>query len=537
MTSSPLRRSARRPATLLAVAAVLPMLLAGCSEGGSGGSSSGSDVSSLTVGLSQNPETLDPGATGLIGAVKVDAQIFDTLIHRFQGSKDWTPGLATDMTISPDATEYTFPLRTDVTFHDGTPFNAQAVKATFDHITDPATHSLSALSGLGPYKETQVVDDATVKIVFSSPYPAFATQVAEPTLGISSPTALQKYGTDYGQHPVGTGPFVFQSFTSDSEVKLTRNPDYTWGPREYGDGPPAVENLTFRILSDPSAQTNALSTGEIRLADGMSTQDIAGAESSGKKVTANPISGMPYGYLLNTTKAPTDDLAVRQAVIHAVDRKNIVDSLFDGQYQLATSVVTKGTPGYVDAGDDYSYDPELAAQLLDGAGWTKGADGKRSKNGQPLTLSMIDISDFGFEGMSPLIQAQLAEVGITADLSNQAFPTVATTYNAGTQNTASWFFSAVDPNLVKSVFACDQIATGFNWAHYCDPATDAAIAAADATPDPDARLAAFSDIISTLNDQAVFLPVYDIQSTIVTDDLSGLLFDVDTNPVYAAVGK
>jgi peptide/nickel transport system substrate-binding protein len=320
-------------------------------------------------------------------------------------------------------------------------------------------------------------------------------------------------------------------------VKLTRNPDYTWGPKEYGDGPPKVENLTFRILSDPSAQTNALSTGEIRLADGMSTQDISGAKSSGKKVTAAPISGMPYGYLLNTTTAPTDDLAVRQAVVHAVDRKSIVDTLFDGQYQLATSVVTKGTGGYVDGSSDYSYDPALAATLLDRAGWTVGSDGKRSKNGKPLTLTMIDISDFGFEGMSPLIQAQLAKVGVTADLTNQAFPTVATTYNAGSQNTASWFFSAVDPNLVKSVFTCDQIASGFNWAHYCDPATDAAIAAADATPDPTARLAAFSGIFTTLNSQAVFLPIYDIQSTVVTDNLSGLLYNVDGNVVYAAVGK
>jgi peptide/nickel transport system substrate-binding protein len=535
MNSSSSRRSARA-ATLLAVTAVLPALLAGCSEGGGGGGS-GDDVTSLTVGLSQNPETLDPGATGLIGATKVDAQIFDTLIYRFPGSDDFTPGLATDMTVNAEATEYTFTLRDDVTFHDGTKFDASAVKATFDHIVDPATRSLSAISDLGPYSETQVVDPTTAKVLFSAPYPAFATLVAEPTLGISSPAALEKYGADYGTHPVGTGPFVFESFTSDSEVKLTRNDDYAWGPAEYGDGPPAIEELTFRILSDPSAQTNALSTGEIRLADGMSTQDISNAESDGKKVDAQPTSGMPYGYLINTTKSPTDDLAVRQAIIHAVDRASIVQTLFDDQYQVATSVVTPATGGYEDAGDAYSYDPELAGSLLDQAGWTMGSDGKRSKGGQPLTISMIDISDFGFDGMSPLIQAQLAEVGISADLTNQAFPTVATTYNGGAQNTASWFFSAADPNLVKSVFMCDQIPAGFNWAHYCDPATDAAISAADATADPAARLAAFSDIFSTLNDQAVFLPIYDIQSTVVTDDVDGLLYNIDGYPVYAAVGK
>lgn len=530
-----------RSATLLAVAAVTgPLLLTGCSEGGGGGDAavggSGGDVASLTVGLSQNPETLDPGQTGLIGAVKVDAQIFDTLIYRFTGSDDWSPGLATDFTVNDAATEYTFTLRDDVMFHDGTPFNAAAVKATFDHIVDPATGSLSAISALGPYQETQVLDDHTVKIVFSAPYPSFSTQVASAVLGISSPAAMTKYGDDYGQHPVGTGPFVFDSFTSDSEVKLTRNDGYTWGPSEYGDGPATVQTLTFRILSDPSAQTNALTTGEIRLADGMSTQDISTAESSGKEVTAAAISGMPYGYLLNTAMAPTDDPLVRQAIIHAVDRAGIVDTLFDGQYQVATSLVTPATEGYVDAGDDYSYDPGLAGELLDQAGWQL-VDGKRTKDGQQLTVQMIDISDFGFDGMSPLVQAQLASVGITAELSEQAFPTVATTYNAGSQNTASWFFSSVDPNMVKSVFTCGQIESGYNWSHYCDPATDEAIAAADSTPGDTERAEAFSRVFATLDDAALFLPVYDIQSTVVTDDLDGLTFGVDGNALYAAVGK
>ncbi len=173
-------------------------------------------------------------------------------------------------------------------------------------------------------------------------------------------------------------------------------------------------------------------------------------------------------------------------------------------------MVTPATGGYVDGGDTYAYDPELAGRLLDEAGWRLGSDGTRSKGGQPLTLTMIDIADFGFDGMSPLIQAQLAEVGITADLSNQAFPTVATTYNQGAQNTASWFFSAVDPNLVKSVFMCDQIASGFNWAHYSNPEIDAAITAANAIVDTDQRTAAYEAITTKLMEDAIFLPLWNV---------------------------
>ncbi|MFF1879697.1 ABC transporter substrate-binding protein [Leifsonia sp. NPDC058230] len=537
MPQSSRRRAVRLVTSVVALAAA-GSLLAGCAEG-AGAASDGASVATptdLVVALSQNPDSLDPGQTGLVGSIKVDAQIFDPLIWRFSGATDYEPGLATSYSVNADSTEYTFKLREGVTFQDGTPFNADAVKATFDHIADPATKSASAVTSLGPYKETDVVDAQTVKVVFKSPYPAFNTLVASEQFGIASPTALKKYGADFGQHPVGTGPFSFVSFTNGSEVKLKKNPDYSWGPKRFGTGAPKLASLTFRVLTSPTSQNNALKTGEVQVADGLHPQDVVDAKKAGKHITTVDAAGMPYGWLINVDKAPTNDPLVRQAIAHAIDRKSIITTLFAGEFDLASSVVTKATPGYAEAGDEFTYDSKKAGKLLDQAGW-KLVDGKRVKDGQPLTVDMINIANFGFDDMSALVQSQLAAVGITAKLSDQAFPTVGQTYNQGGSNTASWFFWSLDPNMIKSVFTCAQVASGFNWSHYCDPELDKKIDTADATADPKARAAAFADVFTEINKQVAFIPVYDLKAIYVTNGITGLASTPDGDAYYAGVGK
>ncbi len=538
MSNTPTITVRRRPRLFgsALVVAVSVVLLAACSETPPGGSAAA--PGSLTVGLGQNPDTLDPGATGLIGAGQVDQQIFDTLIWRLPGSDKWLPGLAQDFTISPDGTVYTFKLRHDVTFQDGTPLNAAAVKATFDHIVDPATHSKSALGALGPYQETRVIDNYTAAIVFSKPNLAFQNYVSESYFGISSPTALQKYGADYGTHPVGTGPFAFKEFQSGQRVVLSRNDNYKWGPPQVSAGPAKVSNLTFRILTDPSAQANALSTGEINVAENLTPQDVSTAVSGGRTTATATAHGTPYGFLLNVDKAPTNDLAVRQALEFGFDRKVVLNTLFEGQYDLATSVLTPSTPGYDSKQALYKYDPARAEQLLDQAGWVKGADGIRTKGGQPLSIQMINISGFGFSGIAQLFQAQMKKIGITVTISDQAFPSVATTYNQGQSNTADWFFYGADPYSLKTIFTCDQIKSGFNWAHYCNPAVDKAIEAANATVDSAQRSSEFAAISQGLMEQAVFLPIRDLKTILVNDNKVGkLTFTVSGQPLFVTAGS
>jgi peptide/nickel transport system substrate-binding protein len=529
------RRAVRRPALLVTTGAAMA-LVAACTAGSSGpvtGSGSSGSGQPLTVAVFQNPDSLDPAVTGLVSVSQIDASIFDTLTYKFAGNDKIQPGLATSYEISPDGKTYTFHLRKGVKFQDGTPFNAAAVKANFDHIVDPNTKSKSAIGALGPYQETQVVNDDEVKVIFKAPNLAFENEMSETTFGMSSPTALKKYGSDYTNHPVGTGPFKFVSFTNGQQVRVTRNPDYTWGP--LGSSPAKVSGITFRILSDSSAQRNALNTNEIQVAGNLTPQDVTTAVGAGAKKATATSTGMPYGYLINVTKAPTNDSAVRQALEYAVDRKAILNTLFEGQFDPADSVLTPTTPGYAKSG--YAYDANRANQLLDQDGWTKGSNGMRSKNGTPLTLDLINITGFGFDDMSTLIQAQLKKVGIAVTISDQGFPAVATTYNQGKQHLANWFYYDADPFTLSTVFQCNQIQSGFNWSHYCNSSVDSAITKANATVNTGQRVAAYQDIVKTINSAAAFLPVYNTKTILVTKAVSGIKFGQTGQPYFTAASR
>ncbi len=513
-------------------------LVSGCTASSSGpvsGSSGGSGAQKLTVAVFQNPDSLDPAVTGLVSVSQIDAAIFDTLTYKFAGDDKIYPGLATSHDISSDGKTYTFQLRKGVKFQDGTPFNAAAVKANFDHIADPSTKSKSALGALGPYQETQVVGDYEVKVVFKAPNLAFENEMSQTTLGMSSPTALQKYGSDYGNHPVGTGPYKFVSYQNGQQVSVTRNPDYKWGPDKLGSGPAKLSGITFRILSDASAQRNAFNTNEIQVAGNLTPQDVKTVVDAGAKKATASSTGMPYGYLINVTKSPTSDLAVRQAIQHAVDKKSILNTLFEGQFDPADSVLTSTTPGYVTAGVDY--DVNKANQLLDQAGWTKGSDGMRSKAGTPLQLKLVNITGFGFDDMSTLLQAQLKKVGIAVTISDQGFPAVATTYNQGHQNLANWFYYDADPFTLNTVFACNQVRSGFNWEHFCDNSVDSAIIHANATVNTDQRVKAYEDIVRKLNASASFLPIYQTKTILVTKGVSGIQFGPTGQPYFTAATR
>jgi peptide/nickel transport system substrate-binding protein len=525
------RRTFLGGAVTLGAFGTLSGVLAAC---GANSSPSASATKTLTAGVFQNPDSLDPGATGLVSVAQMLNTMFDVLMWKFPNDPTYYPGLAQSYTVSPDAKTYTFKLRSRIKFHDGTPFNAAAVKATLDHIVNPATKSLSAIGALGPYVETRVLDQYTAQVVFSAPNAAFVNEMTQVTLAISSPTALQKYGKGYDVHPVGTGPFKFQQFINNDKVVVVRNPDYAWGPAPLGGGKPALlDQITFRILPDPSSQADALTTNEIQIGQNLNPGDVNSAVSAGKKKLTALSSGMPYCIMINAQKAPTDELAVRQAIEYAIDNKTIINTLFKGLYSPANSVLTPVTAGYSPDQALYSFNPTKAAQLLESAGWKMGSGGVRARNGQQLTLEFINIANFGFDGISQLMQAQLNSVGIHSTITDQAFPSVATTYDQGKQNLADWFYYDVDPYLFNTVFNSSQIKSGFNWEHYDNPAIDAAITAANADTNTASRNAKYEAIALTLAQSATIIPIYNLESILVTQpNVRGIKFDLTAQPLY-----
>jgi len=497
-------------------------LLAACGGGsGSGGGAgsgggSGTGSTSLTVGVYQEPDSLDPAATGLAMVSMMVAHIFDPLFWWLpdgSGNNVFHPGLATSYDVSDDATSYTFHLREDVKFHDGTPFDAKAVKATFDHIVDPATKSRSAAGALGPYRETVVVDAHTAKVVFSQPNAAFLHEMTGIVFGMQSPTALQKYGDEIANHPTGTGPFKFVDYVTQDHIGLEKNPDYVWGPEAFGPAAaPTLEKLTFKILLDTNARYNALRSGQIQMAMNLDPDTIATIKQTPQFTHYDvPSTGQPYGYPLNVEKGPTDDLRVRQAILHAVDQKKLNEGVLRGAYTAAFNVLTPSTPGYVAANDTlYAYDPEKAKSLLEEAGWTAGPDGARSKGGQPLTLDILIQTANGFDLPTQFVVNALKEVGFASTTKSQPFTTAAASYNQGVQNLSAIFYYDVDPYLLNNLVTTQNIKAGFNWAHYSNPAIDKAIPKANTVVDTDQRTAAYEKITTTLMEDAIFLPLWNV---------------------------
>jgi peptide/nickel transport system substrate-binding protein len=492
-----------------------PLLSACGANSSSSGSSGGSGQ--LAIGLFAEPDSLDPATMRPIPSYQVASSIYDQLLWKLAGqaAADFTPGLATSYTVSPDGKTFTFKLRQGVTFHDGTPFNASAVKTTFDRVVAPATQSISAKSVLGPYAASTVLDDYTVQVSFTAPNGGFLDNVASPLLAIVSPAA-QKAGASFARHPVGTGPFKFSSWIAGQSIQLVRNEKYTWGPNTAGlAGPAKLSQLTYRIVASSPAQADALQTGALQVAQGMAISDVVRLTKAGFPQRVVGAAGMPFGFMLNVQKAPTNDLNVRKAIQYATNTSAINSTVFSDVYQSANTVLTAQTFGYSST-VSYSYQPSLAASLLDQAGWTKGSGGVRQKNGQQLNLSWLLSSGFGFQDAAELMSAQLQEVGIASQITQQAAPEVFANIEKGIMNVSSIYDYAADPYVLNTLFNCSQVGDGPNYAHFCSPQIDDQIAVANATVDPTARAAAYEAIENALMTQAMFVPIYNLAAVFVT---------------------
>jgi peptide/nickel transport system substrate-binding protein len=498
----------------------------------------------VTFAIWQSPDSLDPAVSGLISAGYVISQIYEPLIWHRPGLKEgveFYPGLAESWEISDDVKTYTFHLRKDVKFHDGTPLTADAIKATYDHIVDPNTKSRSAATALGPYDHTEVVDDYTAKIVFKEPNGAFLNTVADASFSPSSPTALQKEGADFGKSPVGTGIFMFKEWVPDDHVTIVRNPDYAWPSSSFqNQGTAYLDEITFRIIPDSATRVNALKTGEVDMAENLPPQDVVTfqGDSANFQVFNASVTGMPYCIMINVAHAPTDDLKVRQALNFATSQEQIIDALFKGVYEPSHSVFLPGTLGYDKSQDAiYSYDPDKAKSLLDEAGWVMDGD-TRKKNGQELTLEFINLANFGFDDISLIMQSQFADVGIKTNISAQSFPAVGDTLNKGEgqHNLTDFFYYAVDPYFLRALYACDQVGVGFNWMHYCNADLDKLVQEGNATSDVAKRQQIYAQAGTMVMNDATIIPIYQQRAVFAAKStIKGMSFSINGMPFFQDV--
>jgi peptide/nickel transport system substrate-binding protein len=389
---------------VLLLIALLAFAAAGCGgdEETTGGTDTagGEEGGTLVFGASADPVVLDFALISDGESYRVNLQIYETLIQQKPGTTELEPGLATEWESNAEGTAWTLTLREGVNFHDGTPFNAEAVCANFErwYNFEGSFQNASATyywqygfgggfakpekGAIGPkdslYKSCEAVDDTHVTLNLNRPSATILQSLTLGPLSIQSPTAMEKWGANEGEvdadgifhptgtygteHPTGTGPFKFDSWTREDRLVLVRNDDY-WGE------PAKLDTLIFRPIADNAARLQALQTGEIDGYDLVEPQDVPTIEGDENlQILDRPAFNVAYvGF--NISEPPLDDIEVRKAIAYGLDRQAVVDNFYGGRGEVAKEFMPPELPGYADDVTEYSYDPEMAQQILTDAGY------------------------------------------------------------------------------------------------------------------------------------------------------------------------
>jgi peptide/nickel transport system substrate-binding protein len=317
---------------------------------------------SISVGLELDIAGFDPLKVGVFDTASFTAAaaIFDTLTT-LDDKGEPQPKLALSWTHSDDFKTWTFKLRPGVRFHDGTPFNAEAVKANFDRQKDPANKCRCAFYIAG-YHDVQAPDELTVVYNMDDPAPNLAATITLPSTNnvIQSPTAWKTKGDDYNRNPVGTGPYIVKSWTAGDRMVLERNPDY------WNKGHPYLDHIVLKPLPDAQSRFASLQSGEVDLIwdDEYDADNIQKAQKDPKLTVHTYVGSGAQVYAFNTKVAPFDDVRVRQALVMALDRQKMSQAITNGLSRPASNPYGEGS--WVKCKDDGAlpFDIEKAKALI-----------------------------------------------------------------------------------------------------------------------------------------------------------------------------
>lgn len=330
-------------------------------------------------------ESLDPGSTSDGESSRVTRQVLEGLLDFEAETFELQPGLAHDWDVSDDGLKYTFYLEEGVTFHDGTEFNAEAVKINFDRFADPDHEYAFAdadyvyfmyATMFGGHKgddghvvdEVNVVNDHEVEFILNKPLGFFLQNMAMTYFAITSPAALEEYGGEINENPVGTGPFKFVSWSKDESIILEKFENYR------KEGLPKLDKVIFEVIPENAARLIALRSGDIDIMDGLNPDDAAGVDEDDDLILYARAENN-FGYVgFNVQKEPVDNKELRHAISHAIDREAIVEALYAGYGTPAVNPLPPNYLGYNDEVEGYQYDVEKAKELLAEAGYEDGLE-------------------------------------------------------------------------------------------------------------------------------------------------------------------
>ncbi len=483
--------------------------------------------STLRYGLTLAPSGIDPhiNASAELGIPL--SSVYDTLVFLDSARGEFVPGLAERWEISNDGLRYTFYLRKDVRFHDGTPFNAKAVQDNIDYTIDPDNHSQKAATMLGPLNQTEILGEYTISFVLDEPFAPLLDSLAQVYLGMASPTALNQWGTsEYQFHQVGTGPYRFVEYIPNDHITLERNPDYDWAPTIYDNAKASVEQIVFLFYEDAASRALALERREVDIMGEIPPLE-ADRLASSTNFTLSPIAipGQPLQYFFNTSLAPTADLRVRQALLLAVDKESIVLTVFGSHSPIGNKPLSHAGFGMISELQPSSHNPEESRKLLEEAGWIlEGQDTFRKRDGEPLVIKLVAPPWGSNSEVAQLVKVGWENIGVNVELTiAPGFGALKEIQSGGDYHVIGINFFGTDPDLLRSFYASEGF---YNWTGFSDAEIDQLLnEAARSTLSPDHRADLYNQIVHAISDNALVLPIRDYVNLIIAHHrVEGLKF-------------
>lgn len=448
-------------------------------------------------------------------------QITDKLTYQNPKTLEIEPWIAESWSSNPDKTEYTFKLRPGVTFSDGTPLDANAVAKNFDtYGLGNKALRLPVSEVINNYDHSEVIDPLTVKFYFKRSSPGFLQGTATIGSGLVSLSTLNRQYDELGdaRHIIGSGPFVVSGETLGREVDLSVRKDYHWGPAKLAQqGRANLDAIKVIVTPEDSVRIGALQAGQADFIRQIQAYDEKQTQDQGFTIYAAPTRGVNDSIAFRPDNPLVADIRVRQALLHATDSKQIVDTLFSANYPPAKSVIASSAAGFVDLSDKLTFDLAKANRLLDDAGWQKGSDGLRQKDGKKLLLTVYEsLPQPQNKAVLQLVSQQWGKVGARLNiLAGDAGSRVADNLDPQKTPASVVEVGRADPDVIKSQFyptnrdgLLQQGGTSQN-SKFIDNSLNQLLLGIASEVDPAKRLQIAGEAQKYLLDQAYVIPFFE----------------------------
>jgi peptide/nickel transport system substrate-binding protein len=484
--------------TLMAAAAALPAVAQA--------------PSTLTIVREVDADRYDPARSTARAASEILFMLGDTLVSLDFDMKTIRPGLATSWTVSPDGKTYTFKLRDDVTFCDGKKMTADDVVYSLKRWIDPATRS-PVVWRAGPVDDIVARDATTVEYRLKAPYSELLYQLTLQFGTIIDKANVDALGADFGVKGFnGTGPYCWVDWRPRNDLRLRRNPNYKWGPPQHENkGPAHIEEIVWRIVPEETTRLAAVMTGQSQVTQYVPYSGLAQIRANRNlRVEETKEAFWTYFIGFKIDKAGVDDPLVRRALVMAVDQEAISKDINFGETEPAYSYVSQLARDW-----DPSYDNRLiktnvaeANKLLDQAGWVRGADGFRTKNGQRLSPLAYGFAGSTWQKLMESVQGDLRKVGV--DMRVQLFDATVAWGKLATQefDMFGMSFPYITTGETLNLYFRSQNAPTPNRMNWKDPKTDELLVKGATATDDATRFGAFAEVIRQVHDAAVWIPLY-----------------------------